>query len=116
MNRGDVVIVQFQCQEKRGEKIRPAVVVQSDAENQRLANTILAMITGNLDDAGQPTTVLVDPGTPDGAGSGLNGPSLVKCYNLATVRQRRVLQVIGHLSNAVMQQVNQALKAALELP
>jgi mRNA-degrading endonuclease toxin of MazEF toxin-antitoxin module len=57
---------------------------------------------------------MVDPKTADGAGSGLNGPSLVKCYNLATVRQRRVLQVIGHLSVAVVQHVNQALKAALE--
>jgi mRNA interferase MazF len=116
MNRGDVVIVPFPFQDKPGEKIRPAVVVQCDAENRRLANTILAMITGNLDDAGQPTAVMVDPKTADGAGSGLNGPSLVKCYNLATVRQRRVLQVIGHLSVAMMQQVNQALKAALELP
>lgn len=92
------------------------MVVQSDAENRRLANTILAMITGNLDDAGQPATVLIDPRTADGAGSGLNGPSLVKCCNLATVRQRRVLHIIGHLSDALMQAVNQALKAALELP
>ncbi len=116
MNRGDVVIVPFPFQDKPGEKLRPAVVVQSDAENRRLANTILAMIAGNVDDAGQPTTVLVDPRTPDGSGSGLKGPSLVKCYNLATMRQRRVLQVIGHLSNAIMQQINQALKAALALP
>ena len=116
MNRGDVVIVPFPFQDKPGEKIRPAVVVQGDAGNERLTNTILAMITGNLDDAGQPTTVLVDPQTRDGAGSGLRGPSLVKCYNLATMRQRRVLQVIGHLSDAVMQQVGQALKSALELP
>ncbi len=116
MKRGDVVIVPFPFQDRPGAKIRPAVVVQSDAENQRLANTILAMITGNLDDAAQPTTVLVDPKTADGAGSGLNGPSLVKCYNLASVRQRRVLHVIGHLSDAVMQKVNQALKAALQLP
>src|SRR5437868_6238906 len=110
MTRGDVVIVPFPFQDKPGEKIRPAVVVQSDAENQRLANTILAMITGNLDDAGRPTNVLVDPQTSAGSGSGLSGPSLVKCYNLATVRQRRVLQVIGHLSDAMTQQVNQALK------
>lgn len=116
MNRGDVVVVPFPYQDKPGEKIRPAVVVQSDAENRRLANTVLAMITGNLDDAGQPTTVLVDPGTPDGAGSGLHGPSLVKCDNLATVRQRRVLHVIGHLSGAAMQEVNEALKVSLELP
>jgi mRNA interferase MazF len=116
MNRGDVVLVPFPFQDKPGEKIRPAVIVQSDAENRRLVNTILAMITGNLADAGQPTTVLVDPGTADGTGTGLNGPSLIKCYNLATMRQRRVLHVIGHLSNALMQQVNQALKAAMELP
>src|SRR5437762_8207963 len=112
MNRGDVVVVPFPFQDKPGEKIRPAVVVQADAENRRLANTILAMITGNLTDAGQPTTVVIDPATPDGTGSGLNGPSLMKGYNLATVRQRRVLQVIGHLSAALLQQVNGALKAA----
>jgi mRNA-degrading endonuclease toxin of MazEF toxin-antitoxin module len=74
------------------------------------------MITSNLDDAGQPSTVQIDPGTADGAGSGLNGPSLVKCYNLAAVRQRRVLQIIGQLSAAALQELNQALKAALDLP
>lgn len=115
MNRGDVVIVPFPFQDRVGEKIRPALVVQHDTENQRLANTVLAMITGNLDDAGQPTTVLVDPSTSDGGGSGLNGPSLVKCSNLTTVRQRRILQVIGHLSDALMNEVDQALKAALAL-
>jgi mRNA interferase MazF len=116
MKRGDVVIVPFPFQDKPGEKIRPAVVVQADAETKRLANTILAMVTGNLSDAGQPTTVLVDPADPDGAGSGLTGRSLVKCYNLATVRQNRVTAIIGHLSDVLMQRVNAALKAALELP
>ncbi len=116
MNRGDVVVVPFPFQDKPGEKIRPAVVVQSDVENHRLANTILAMITGNLSDAGQPTTLLVDPATADCAGSGLSGPSLVKCYNLATVRQSRVLHVIGHLSDTLKQKLNDCLKAALELP
>jgi mRNA interferase MazF len=112
MIRRDVVLVPFPYQDRPAEKIRPAVVVQSDAENRRLANTILAMITGNLADAGQPTTVFVDPATAEGAGSGLSGPSLVKCYNPATVRKRRVLQVIGHLSIATMQQVNVALKVS----
>ncbi|MCI0377242.1 MAG: type II toxin-antitoxin system PemK/MazF family toxin [Gemmataceae bacterium] len=116
MRRGDVVIVPFPFQDRPGEKIRPAVIVQSDAENQRLGNTIVAMVTGNLDDAAQPTTVLVDPRTPAGAGSGLNGPSLIKCYNLAAVRQRRILHVVGHLSSTLIQEVNLALKAALELP
>ena len=95
--------------------VRPAVV-QNDADNQALANTTLAMITGNLADAGRATNVLVDPATADGAGSGLHGPSLIKCGNLATVRQQRVLRVIGHLSAVVLQQVEAALKVALDLP
>ena len=116
MNRGDVVLVPFPFQDKPGEKVRPALVVQSDAENRRLANTLLAMITGNLDDAGQASAVLIDPKTPAGAGSGLNGPPLAKCCNLTTIRQHRVLHVLGHLSDSLMQEVNRALKAALELP
>jgi len=114
MIRGDVVVVPSPFQDRPGEKIRPAVVVQSDTENARLANTILAVITGNLQDVRQPTAVFVDAGSSDGAGSGLAGPSLVKCCNLATVRQRRILHVIGHLSPAVIRRLDDALKAALK--
>jgi mRNA-degrading endonuclease toxin of MazEF toxin-antitoxin module len=112
MNRGDVVVVPFPFQDRPGEKIRPAVIVQSDAENRRLGNTTLAMITGNLKATGQPTTARIDPHTAEGAGSGLSGPSLVKCYNLATVRQRP----FGHLTPTAMQRVDNALRAALDLP
>jgi hypothetical protein len=41
MKRGDVVVVPFPFQDRPGEKVRPAVVVPSDAETLRLANTIL---------------------------------------------------------------------------
>lgn len=116
MIRGDVVLADFPFQDIPGSKIRPAVVVQNDADNQALPNTILAMITGNLADAGRPTNVLVDPTVPLGAGSGLRGPSLIKCGNLATVRQQRIVQVIGHLNEPVLRQLINALKAALELP
>jgi mRNA interferase MazF len=116
MRRGDLVLADFPFQDMPGRKIRPAVVVQNDADNKLLANTILAMITGNLAGTGRSTNVLIDPGTPDGEGSGLRGPSLIKCGNLATIGQQRVLRVIGRLSDPVLRQVTSALKAALELP
>jgi mRNA interferase MazF len=116
MKRGDVVVADFPFQDMPGSKIRPAIVVQNNADNQTYANTILAMVTGNLTDAGRQTNVLVDPGAPDGVGSGLRGSSLIKCGNLATVRQQRVRRIIGHLSDAAIQKVNSALKAALEIP
>ena len=61
MIRGDVVLVPFPFQDKLGDKIRTALVVQSDGETRRLANVVLAMITGNLADAGRPTALFVDP-------------------------------------------------------
>lgn len=116
MQRGDIVLADFPFQDVPGSKIRPAVVVQNNADNQQLANTVLAMITGNLADVGRPTNVLIDPSMPDGAGCGLRGPSLIKCGNLATIRQQRVVRIIGNLTDAAMLQVNSAIRAALELP
>lgn len=116
MKRGDIVLVPFPFQDKLREKIRPAVVVQSNAESARLLNTVVAMITGNTDDAGQPTTLLVDPSTPEGAGSGLAGRSLIKACNLATIRQKRVIATLGHLSDGLNTQLDACLKAALDLP
>jgi mRNA-degrading endonuclease toxin of MazEF toxin-antitoxin module len=115
MNRGDIVIAPFPFQDQPGEKLRPALIVQHDRENRRLQNTILVMITGNLKDAGQPTTYLIDPSQPNGTGSGLAGRSLVKCHNLVTIRQQRIIQVIGSLSDKVMQAINDCLRATFDL-
>jgi mRNA interferase MazF len=115
MKRGDVVLADFPFQDMPRSKLRPAVVIQNDADNSALANTILAMITGNLADIGRPTNVLIDPADKFGAGCGLRGASLIKCGNLAAIRQQRVVRVIGHLTDAALQQVNAALKAALDL-
>ena len=45
MKRGDVVLVDWPFAGGAGAKLRPALVVQNDRDNQRLTNTILAMIT-----------------------------------------------------------------------
>ncbi len=115
MKRGDVVIVHFPYADGSRGKNRPSLVVQNDRNHARLANTIVAMISGNIRFAAEPTQLLVDPATPEGATSGLHGRSVVKCSNLSTIVQDDVLQVIGHLSDQLMRQVNQRLKAALEI-
>jgi mRNA-degrading endonuclease toxin of MazEF toxin-antitoxin module len=40
----------------------------------------------------------------------------VNCANLATLEKTRVLRKLGNLPYAVMQEVNEALKAALDVP
>jgi mRNA interferase MazF len=114
--RGDVVLVDFPFTSGGGSKVRPALVVQNDLDNRRLLKTILAMISGNLARAAEPTHCLIDPGTPEEVSSGLHGPSVIVCVNLYTVEQADILKTIGHLSAAVLGKVNACLKAALELP
>jgi len=115
--RGDIVVVQFPYVSGGRGKNRPALVIQSDRNNQRLLNTIVAMITANVRLVGrEPTQVLIDPSTPEGQSSGLRYAPAVKCENLFTVSQAHILRTLGQLSPMLLQRVDAALKASLELP
>ncbi len=116
IRRGEVVIVEISFTDVPGAKKRPALVVQSDAYNQRIRKTVVAIFTANLKRKGDPSHLFVDPGTAEGASSGLNGPSLASCYNLFTVDQDRIEQVIGHLSDVLKQRLNDCLRTALDIP
>ncbi len=114
--RGDVVIATFPYVGGGASKNRPAVVVQCDRLNNQIRNTILAMVTGNTRLIGkEPTQFLIDPTTPEGASSGLAQTSAVKCENLMTVAQADIIRTLGHLSDALKQQLEACLKEALEI-
>jgi mRNA interferase MazF len=113
--RGDVVLVRFPFSSGSGGKLRPALVVQNDRNNRRLANVILAAITTRTHHAGEPTQLLVDPASTDGRSSGLKHVSCVSCENLATVEQQLIVRRLGHLPEAVMRQVNECLINSLDI-
>jgi mRNA interferase MazF len=115
MNRGDVVIVEFPYTDGRRGKNRPALVIQNDRDNGRLANTVVAMISGNVRHAGELTQVLIDPSAPGCETSGLHGPSVIKCCNLFTIRQQDILRTIGRLPNSTQKSVDNGLKVAIGL-
>lgn len=117
VQRGDVVILDHPFSDASGSKVRPVLVVQADVRNIAITNTIVAMITKNLLRVGiDLSQLLIDVGTPEGKASGLNVNSAVTCGNLFTVHEDRIRKRIGRLSVKLMQQVNDCLKAALELP
>lgn len=116
MRRGDVVIVDFPFSDQTGSKLRPALIVQADALNHRLADTILALIsTSRRAMRGSPTQFLIDVGTPDGKLTGLRMNSVVQCENLVTREQALIRARIGMLSPQMMQGIGGCLKAALGL-
>jgi mRNA interferase MazF len=111
LRRGDVVRVDWPYSDRTGSKVRPAVVVQSDALNGLIADTVLALVS-RTSRAGA-TEVVIDPAAEPN--SGLRFVSVVSCNNLLTVDQS-FTRVIGSLSTRAMQQINARLKASLDLP
>jgi len=116
LNRGDVGLARFpHAAGGRGKK-RPVVVVQADPYNQRLRHFILAEVTTNLSEAGDPANLLIEVSTPDGQATGLLQDSVVTCLHLITMTEDRVKRVVGKLSPALLQKLDNCLKAALGLP
>lgn len=116
VHRGDVVIIDHPFSDATGSKVRPALVVQSDPRNALLNETIISLISKNLKHIGtDQTQLLIEIGTMDGKGTGLKVDSVVKCGKLFTLHEDLVRKKIGILSVSLMQQVNDCLKAALEL-
>src|ERR1700726_3436116 len=95
--RGDVILVYGLNVGSPGGKVRPALVVQSDHNNARLNETIIAAITSNTARVHEATQLLVDLATPDGAASGLLNNSAVRCERLHSIVQADARRVIGRL-------------------
>jgi mRNA-degrading endonuclease toxin of MazEF toxin-antitoxin module len=115
VSRGEIVVVDFAVA-GMPKKVRPALVVQADAYNRKMANTVVTMITTNLARASEPSHLLIDITTPEGQQAGLLHTSVVNGNTLTTVRQDEMLRVLGALPAALMLQIDQCLKAALAIP
>jgi mRNA-degrading endonuclease toxin of MazEF toxin-antitoxin module len=106
VRRGEVVRVDWPYSDRTGSKVRPAVVVQDDVCNQRLADTLLVLISRTLRAPGA-TEVVIDPAVEPN--SGLRYPSVASCTNLLTIDQGLVVQTIGHLSAGTLQRIDDCL-------
>jgi len=115
VRRGDIVLVLYPFASGRDGSHRPALIVQNDADNAGLRNTIVAQITTNLRRVAEPTHLLLEWSTPEGQQTGLLHDSVVSCNNLATVHEDRIDRGIGQLPPALMRRISECLKAALGL-
>jgi mRNA interferase MazF len=116
LNRGDVGLIRFPHTAGGRGKKRPVVVVQADAYNARLNHVVVAEVTTNLAERGDPAYLFIDLSSPDGQATGLVHDSLVSCVLLAAVNADRFDPVIGQLSASLLQQLDACLKVALGLP
>jgi mRNA interferase MazF len=90
--------------------VRPVLVVQTDRANPHSPHTIIVPFTTRLRRKQLPSHVLV----PAGEG-GLTQDSVALAEQIRVVDQGRLLKHLGALSAARMQEVDDALRAVLDL-
>ena len=95
---------------------RPAVVVQSDAYKGAVSSLVIAEVTKNQTMANDPACLSIDTSTAEGKATGLVRDSVVSCLAIVTVYADAVDQVLGTLSPAMKQKLDECLKVALDLP
>jgi mRNA-degrading endonuclease toxin of MazEF toxin-antitoxin module len=113
MNRGDIVLVRIPFVGAPGGKVRPALVVQNDALNAALRETVIVEITSNVAHARWAHQLLIEVSKPEAAGTGLLTDSAVRCDRLHTIPQSDVKRIVGRFSPAVMSRIDECLKSAL---
>ena len=107
--RGEVWLVNFnpgRGSEQRG--VRPALLIQNDTGNIYASTTIVAAITSTIKEF--PVTVVLSPGE-----GGLKQRSMINLAQLLTIDKGRLQKRLGYLSDAVVEQVNEAVRVSLDV-
>jgi mRNA interferase MazF len=113
LQRGDVLKARFpHASGGRGKK-RPVVVVQADVYNQRLRHAVVAQVTANLDEKGDPACLFIKAATPEAKAAGVDRDCLISCTLLSLMSEDRLTQKIGRLPAHMLGQLDGCLKAAL---
>lgn len=85
--------------------IRPVLVVQNDVGNKYSPTIIVAAITSQINKAKLPTHLEL-PGDE----YGLSKNSVILAEQVRTIDKRRLKEKIGHLDEALMTKIDNALK------
>lgn len=94
-------------------KIRPAVIVSKNKNNERLDDVMVVPCSSTLDHSAEPTQYLLLDKELER--SGIRFPSVIRCESVMTLPKAIILRKLGKLSVAVMQRINESLLDALAL-
>jgi mRNA interferase MazF len=104
VRRGEVVLVDFPYSNHTGSKVRPALVVQADTWNQRLDDTILALITSSRHRrVGAATQLVIDITTAEGSKPASDSTRSSNAKICSPYDQALILRVLGRLSATAME-------------
>jgi mRNA interferase MazF len=109
-NKGDVVLVDIPYLDAKQIVRRPALVI---SDSSQLLDVIVAGVTSRIRDPLPPTHFVIDRNHPDWRSSGLRLDSAIRCDRIFTVEHVSIQRVLGRLSSATMNEIDQRLKRAM---
>ncbi len=89
--------------------LRPVLIVQNDVGNKFSPTVIAAAITSQTNKAKLPTHIRLDKKY------GLAKESVILLEQMRTIDKTRLKEKMGHISDATMSQVNEAISVSLGL-
>lgn len=90
--------------------IRPVIIIQNDVGNKYSPTVIISAITSQINKAKLPTHVEISSEE-----YGLNKDSVVLLEQIRTLDKRRLKEKIGHMTEADMAKVDEALLVSVAL-
>ena len=111
IKRGDIFLINLnptKGSEQGG--VRPCLIIQNDIYNEYSPTAIIAPITSKLYEKEYPTNVFIKKEE-----SGLDRDSTILLNQIRTIDKSRFFKKVGSLNPYLMNKVDNALKASLEL-
>ena len=96
---------------RRGEKTRPALIIQNDIGNQYSPLTIVAAITSKVSPVPYPVEVVIEPDEANG----IETRSAIRLDQIRTVDRQRLMKRLGTVDAETMRKVDEAIKISLGL-
>ena len=90
--------------------VRPVLIVQNDTGNRHSPTIIAAAITSKTGKARLPTHIALS-----GRSVGLNRDSIILLEQIRTIDKKRLKEKMGHLDDATMINVNNAIEVSFGL-
>ncbi|MBF0532232.1 MAG: type II toxin-antitoxin system PemK/MazF family toxin [Candidatus Omnitrophica bacterium] len=112
IRRGDIVLVPFPFTDLTSVKVRPALIVSDDPQNQ---DVIIAFISSVVPAKLKKTEYLLNVNDPDFFTTGLKTVSVIKMNKLLTISSALILRRLGRVNPELQQELNKLLKLALGL-
>ena len=90
--------------------VRPVLIVQNDTGNRHSPTVIAAAITSQMGKAKLPTHIDIS-----GQNAGLSRDSVILLEQIRTIDKQRLKEKMGHLDDATMRIVNNAIQVSFGL-